>query len=64
VRADGDGLGARELGWPDWPPGNVIDTGRDEPALRVVRMLEEADGHPEWFAVLVVEPVELLESAG
>jgi hypothetical protein len=55
VTVDGDVLGPRELGRPDWP-GSVIYTGPDEPNLRVVRILERDDERgedPEWFMVLV-----------
>jgi len=49
---------ARDLfGRSDWPPGTVI-TGADEPNLRVVREMDTGhDDDPEWFPVLVVEPV-------
>jgi hypothetical protein len=58
VTVDGDVLGARELGRPDWAPGSVIYTGPDEPNLRVVRELEPRTTIPEMhFTVLVVEPV-------
>jgi hypothetical protein len=57
VTTDGDVLGTRELGRPDWPPGSVIWTGPDEPDLRVVDVLvTEDDDDPERFTVLVVEP--------
>jgi hypothetical protein len=58
VTTDGDALGARELGWMDFPPGSVIDVGPDQPDLRVIHILEAHDEHdddPEWFTVLVVE---------
>jgi len=47
VTADGDVLGATELGRPDWPPGSVIYTGPDEPTLRVARDLETQNDDPE-----------------
>jgi hypothetical protein len=57
VTVDGDVLGARELGRPDWAPGSVIYTGPDEPNLRVVRILDTENDDPEMhFTVLVVEP--------
>jgi hypothetical protein len=56
VRTDGDVLGARELGRPDWPVGSVIYTGPNEPDLRVVLETEDGDD-PERFTVLVVERV-------
>ena len=52
-------LGARHLSRPHWPPGSVIYTGPDEPNMRVVREMDTGqDDDPEWFAVLVVEPVK------
>jgi hypothetical protein len=39
VTTDGDVLGARELGRPDWPPGSVIYTGPNDPNLRVVNVI-------------------------
>ena len=39
VTVDGDVLGARELGRPDWPLRSVIYTGPDEPNLRIVDVL-------------------------
>jgi len=51
-------LGARHLGRPDCPPGSVIYTGPDEPNLRVVCEMDTGDDDPEWFAVLVVQPVD------
>jgi hypothetical protein len=56
VMTDGTVLGARELGRPDWPPGSVIYTGRDEPDLRVVDVLP-ADDAERQFSVLVVAEV-------
>jgi hypothetical protein len=56
VTTDGEALGARELGRPDWPPGSVIYTGPDEPNLCVVRELDTENDDPEMhFTVLVVE---------
>jgi hypothetical protein len=56
VTVDGDVLGTRELGRPDWPPGRVIYTGPDKPNLRVVRLLDTENDDPEMlFQVLVVE---------
>ena len=43
VTSNGDVLGERELGRPDWPPGSVIYTGPNEPNLRVVRELESEE---------------------
>ena len=58
VTTEGDVLGTRELGRPDWPPGSVIYTGPGEPNLGVVDVLKtENDGDPERFKVLVVEEV-------
>ena len=34
VTVDGDVLGTRELGRPDWPPGSIIYTELGEPNLR------------------------------
>jgi hypothetical protein len=57
VTVDGDVLGARELGRPDWPPGSVICTGPGEPNLRVVEILATENDDPEMhFKVLVVAP--------
>jgi hypothetical protein len=56
VTTDGDVLGARELGRPDWPPGSVIYTGPDEPNLRVVDVMPSDDAE-RHFTVLVVEQV-------
>ena len=56
VTVDGDVLGARELGQLESTPGSVIDTGPDEPDLRVVRELHTGNHDPEMhFTVLVVE---------
>jgi hypothetical protein len=58
VTTDGDVLGTRELGRPDWPPGRVILTGPDEPNLRVVDVLATENDDPDMhFTVLVVEEV-------
>ena len=56
VTADGESLGAVELGRPDWPDGSVIYRGGDAPNLRVVGYLPAEDTEHE-FAVLFVEPV-------
>jgi hypothetical protein len=57
ITVDGEVLGARELSGSDWPPGSVIDTGPNEPNLRVVRELDTGNDDPEMhFTVLVVEP--------
>ena len=50
-------LGTRELGRPDWPPGSVIYTGPNEPNLRVVDVLDNADDPEMHFKVLVVDEV-------
>jgi hypothetical protein len=55
VTVDGEALGARELGRPDWPPGSVIYSGSDESSLRVVEVLDDDEDDPERFKVLVVE---------
>lgn len=55
VTADGEALGAVELGRPDWPSGSVIYRGGDEPNLRVLDLVVMDD--PEVFDVLVVERV-------
>jgi hypothetical protein len=58
VTVDGDVLGVRELGGPDWPVGSVIQTGPGQPNLRVVLVLEhdhERDYDPERFQILFVE---------
>ena len=58
VTTDGVVLGDRGLDRPDWPPGSVIDTGPDEPNLRVVGELDTENDDPELhFTVLVVERV-------
>jgi hypothetical protein len=56
VTTDGDVLGARELGRPDWPPGSVIYAGPGEPNLRVVDVMP-ADDAEQQFTVLAVESV-------
>ncbi len=53
VTADGESLGAVELGQPDWRPGSVVYRGSNEPNLRVLDVLPADD--PEGFAILVVE---------
>jgi hypothetical protein len=55
VRTDGTVLGPRDLEKADWPPGSVIQTGPDEPDLRVVDVVPADDDDPERFTVLVVE---------
>jgi hypothetical protein len=55
VTADGESLGAIQLGRPDWPTGSVIYRGNREPDLRVLDM-RPGDG-PERGTVLVVEPL-------
>jgi hypothetical protein len=58
MTTDGDMFGARELGWPDWPPGlrDLHRPGGGEPARRPLETDDEQDYDPEWFQVLVVEP--------
>jgi hypothetical protein len=56
VTAEGDALGAMELGPPDWPIGSVISMGSSKPNQRVVDHLPADDTEHE-FASLVVEPV-------
>jgi hypothetical protein len=58
LTTDGEVLGARELGRPDWRPGSVIYAGPNEPKLRVVRILDTENHDREMhFTVLVVELV-------
>jgi len=54
IREDGEVLGPRHLGRPDWPDGSIIYTGSDGPDLRVVGRIE-ADDAEHTFEVLVVE---------